>query len=44
MRYRWEDRKADLENPPNPWPLRIEVGLFAAMLVMVVVSIVARLL
>ena len=43
MRYRWEDRQADLENPPNPWPMRIEVGLFMAMLIILAVGMVARL-
>ena len=29
MRYRWKDRRADLENPPNPWPVRIEATILA---------------
>ena len=40
MRYRWKDRQADLENPSNPWPLRIEASVLAIAMIAATASMV----
>jgi len=32
MRYRWRDRRADLERPSSPWPYRIEAALIGFLM------------